>query len=179
MGITVPKQLFEKLTSKKIEEFNNSWSSFIFNLEELKLMKLLKINDIEKVLSAGSRFLGCGWSPERARKRLYELSGCLVVEPNFTTYLQIWLLTTALVTDCALPPLNLSQEAAAAAFAVAAAHDSREPSGRNRGATQGAPLNLPWDEPTVQLNRKLQVLWQRAERGEYPISFHSLQQTMP
>ena len=88
-------ELFNKLTSKH-KTFEKTWRSFMFNLEELKMLKKLKADLISKVLSAGLRYLGLGWSPERARERLLELSGRSLREPKFASYLHIRLLTIAL-----------------------------------------------------------------------------------
>ena len=118
-------ELFNKLTSKH-KSLEETWSSFMFNLEELKMIKLLKV-DFDKLLLAGSRYLGKGWTPERARERLLELSGCFLVEPKLASYLQTLIHNIALVTDASLPPLPVSQEATAAAFTLAATVQTQSP----------------------------------------------------
>ena len=151
----------------------------MLNMEELKMLKMMKANSIDKVLSAGPRYLGMGWSPERARDRLMALTGYFLVEPKFTSYLQTWLLTIALVTGASLPPLNLSQEATAAAFALAAAFEQQAPTGGEKAAEHPGNLQFPWDEEKKELPRELQELWRRAQKGEKSIDMQDILKGLP
>ena len=74
-----------ELYNKLISEDQETWTSFMFNVEDLKKIKLLQDDLVSQLLLAGARFLGLGWSPERASKRLLELSGFFLVKPNFET----------------------------------------------------------------------------------------------
>ena len=75
----IKMELYYELTSNNNKTFDEGWSSFMFNMEKLKILKMLKSKLIDEVLLAGRRFLGMGWSPERARDRLLQLSGYFLV----------------------------------------------------------------------------------------------------
>ena len=172
-------ELINKLSNEGAASFEGAWATFMFNVEDLKMMKTLKTKDILTVLLAGLKFRGTGWSPGKARERLLVLSGKLLVKPKFETYLHVWLVTIALVTGTALPPLSLSQEAAAAAFALAEACSSKQVQGackpqEQEPEDQGENLKFPWDMENAKLPKVLQQLWQRAKKGEQPIDIEKL-----
>ena len=167
-------KLFYKLTSAEVH-FEGDWTSFLFNLEDLKKMSKLQDNLIMQLLSAGSRFLGSGWSPERAKNRLFELSGCFLEKPQLQTYIEIWLCTIALVTGAPLPPIHLSQDEATAAFELAAACNKAE----ERSKDQPHVANLTWDVKKIELEKHMQEIWHRAEKGEHPIDIAKLLHKWP
>ena len=102
-----------------------------------------------------------------------------MVEPKFASYLQTWLLTIALVTDASLPLLHLSQEATAAAFALAAAFEEQALSGGKKAAEHPGSLQFPWDEEKRKLPRELQELWRRAETREKQVDMQSILRQLP
>ena len=150
----------------------------MFNLEELKKIKMLQV-DFDELLLAGSRYLGKGWTPERARNRLMQLSGYFLMKPKFASYLQTWLLTIALVTGASLPLLHISQEVTEAAFALTAAYETRAPTVGEKAVQQPGDLRFPWDEEKKKLPRELQELWRRAEKGEKPIDMTGVLSKLP
>ena len=165
-------ELYNKLTTEG--DLQEAWASFMFNMEDLKKMKMLQADLVLQLLLAGAEFLGIGWSPERARERLWQLSGCRLGKKKFEVYLHVWLLTIALVTGAQLPMLGLSQDGEAAAFALATAFDRQveEPSqdqeqGPEQVWSRGDPN--PLKENKGSLNNRLLALWHRAERGDHQV----------
>ena len=49
-------ELYNQLTSKNIKTFNETWNTFMFNMEELKILKSLKLN-LTEVLEASLGYL--------------------------------------------------------------------------------------------------------------------------
>ena len=61
-------------------EFDQHWASFMFNMDQAKKLREKDKEDILKVLAAGARYTGAGWSTGRASKALYDLSGVGIVK---------------------------------------------------------------------------------------------------
>ena len=103
------------------------------------------------------------------------------MQPKFETYLHVWLVTIALVTGTALPPLSLSQEGAAAAFALAetcSKQQSHKPQ-KTRPEGRKRDLQFQWDKKLARLPKSLQHLWHRAARGEHTIDIESILRQQP
>ena len=168
-------EIFYKLTSAGAQ-LEGAWTSFLFNLEDLKRLKELQANLILQLLAAGSRFLGSGWSPERARDKLYALCGCFLQKPQVQPYINIWLCTIALVTGAPFP-LQLSQDEAAATFALAGSVNKSVE--RQEFKEQPPHLKFPPCNKEEEKLESMLKLWQRAEKGAHPIAAKALLQRWP
>ena len=107
--------------TKQGPQFQDHWSKFMFNMDMVKTLKKDKVNKekIIELLSAGSAYLGGGWTTGTASKVLYELSGVAIVKPQIEPYRDTWLYTLALILKLDLPTVELPTNCAEAAFALA------------------------------------------------------------
>jgi hypothetical protein len=108
-------------------EFEQRWAHFMFNMTEAMQLKLAKPEEIMAVLAAGSKFAGTSWSTGKASKTLFQHSQVALVKASFTPYRDVWLYVLALMAGVDLPNLELPQECAEAAFAIASAAEEKTP----------------------------------------------------
>ena len=119
-----------RLTLNDDAEFNEEWKKFFYNYEAVvALLKTEPEENVKSVLAAGERWLGTGWNTTTAAKTLRQLTGVALVRSQFKEYLSSFLYSLALVTGIEVSYLDLSAEAAKAAFALADVWHSDFPEG--------------------------------------------------
>ena len=99
----VDNELASKLT-REGEDFERHWSSFMFNMTQVKELKKATTDQIQ-LLQADSNFTGAGWFTGRASKTLWQLSGCALVKGTISLYRDVWLFSISLMTGVG-PPLS-------------------------------------------------------------------------
>jgi len=149
-------------------------ASFMFNTEDLDKLKAAAVEQVEKVLQAGLRFTGSGWSPGRARWVLSKLSGCDLKKPTIMPYRNVWLCTVALVTGAELPVRDLPQDCAIVAFDLAA----RVTRCSRQEAKRDSAVRFARRKPT-SLPRELLFLWERARTGQQQAGLKTLLNNIP
>ena len=168
-------------------QFQDSWSKFMFNIEqamELKKKKVAKEKLLE-ILTAGSAYLGGGWSTGKASKILYEMSSVAIVKSQIEPYRDTWLYCLALLWGIDLPTVDLPQECAEAAFALAHHYDHQEEQPREAPVAvsdsdeDDEPVRFGWEEEEQPLPRELLELWQRASSGTQRIEVRKLLELHP
>ena len=179
--------LVQRLTTEGVH-FEGSWSSFMFNMEEVLLLKKVTKEQVLAVLLAGTKFAGTGWSTGKASKKLFQLTGCALVKQTFEPYRDTWLFAIALITDVDLPSLELPQECADAAFAIAGCADGEvemadptpaTPQGSDGDSREQDLLHFEWDEEEQTLPKELAALWGRALTGDQKIDIRRLLENHP
>ena len=168
-------------------QFEESWAKFMFNMDEAQRLRAANQDEILLVLQAGSKFMGTGWTTGKASKALFQLSGVPLVKASVQPYRDTWLFALALILNVDLPAVELAQECADAAFAVAACLDGRPPTSTPHTgphATESEEeseedVKFQWDEQATDLPRELQVLWARAQAGEGKIDIRKLLEAHP
>ena len=98
------QDIVEALTTQG-PQFQDNWSKFMFNIEMALQMREKKVTKekILDVLTAGSAYLGGGWSTGRASKVLYDMSGVAIVKSQIEPYRDTWLYCLALLLGVDLP----------------------------------------------------------------------------
>ena len=117
----------------------------MFNIDmamTLKNQKPPKEKLIE-MLTAGSAYLGGGWTTGKASKMLYDLSGVAIVKSQIEPHRDTWLYCLALLLGVDLPTVDLPNDCAEAAFALAHHCDHQ--------AQPAAPTSVPSDSRRAPL----------------------------
>ena len=87
---------FTEALSGEGQRFDDAWAKFLFNFDQLTILRSLGKEVLMSVMQAGLRYTGSGWNTGRAARTLYEVSGVALVCGNFQSYRDIWLYMLAL-----------------------------------------------------------------------------------
>ena len=198
--------MLEQLLSGDENTFNNAWRDLCFDAGKMVALKA-EVPDEDtanRLLAAGSNYLGCGWCTSREFRKLFENTGVAIVSAEFGDYQHSFLFGLAIFLGVEVPTFVLSDKQAEAAYALAAHAETimGQPGHTLEGLGQitsgkGEDNNmLPnnpgeeeeeedeeavfgWEEPTVEAPKELQELWGRAASGTYRIEMRKLLEKYP
>ena len=160
------EELFQKLLEVDKESGKQAWRSFLFNLEEARLLKSLMTEERAQVLfQAGTLWNGDGWNSTSASKVLYNLTGVPLVSGEFGHYRDCWMYAIAVYWDVG-SQVTLQDSVANAAFQLAQACSSEGDDGElgeddEDYESDSEQMVFDWEETRVQLPADLAHLWKK------------------
>ena len=111
-------EVLKKLCNVGGEEFKATWSSFLFDVENARLVDVTT-EEAKTIVGAGAQWQGGGLSTSQASRRLYEATGVPLVADSVSQYRDCWLFALSMNWGLDISQLSLSDRAAEAAFALA------------------------------------------------------------
>ena len=160
--------LAKKLADPTHAEWSASWSSFLFNVAEVRKLGPVPA-EAAAILSAGDLWRGEGWTTGKASKRLYDITSVALVSANVEGYTKVFIFALALHWGLEVVQYNLSEKSAEAAFALASvfstAGDMEEDLVDEVDEEEDDEIHFPWEEQPADLPTDLQALWARYAFG--------------
>jgi len=172
MAKVVPHKLLQQL----LEGDENTWSTFVFDVDKARALTPELENDKERakaVLAAGGAWNCTGWNTSIASKKLWQSIRVPLVSSEGKEYLHAWLFGLSMVWAVEIPDLNLSDRAVlgpllsqdpASAFAPECSGGGRE--GQEDLEEEHKGMKLDWEEVTSPLPKELAYLWNKAKAGD-------------
>ena len=168
-----------------------AWRQFFFDPKKVRELDASFIDSVtaQQVLQGGLRWEGGGWNTTTASRALFELCAVPLVSSQFEQYRDSWIYACALHWRVELSEFNLSEGAAAAAFALCVCF-SRDGTSAHGGAEEDADeeeeeeetapaVRLPWEEPQQKLPGTQKELWTRFAVTEEKFDVKALLERLP
>ena len=196
----------EALLNPESMEFSETWSTLFFNVEGVcRLVSHSKDPAIgTRLLGAGAKWEGAGWTTGRASRAVYAATGVAMVDEHLKDYLESFLFALSLAYNIDIPKLQLKAQAATAALSFAdrvqqqdegQRGDQRLPQrlsqrspGVENDVTQEKPETkdgkeelepMPWESQKEDLPEDLLQVMQRHLQGSLQLEARSLLEQMP
>jgi len=168
--MTNPGQLIQALKTVDHELFDQTWTSFLFNVEQATAVRQVDQATSKEILAAGMQWSGTGWTTSRAAMALYRLTKASVVSEDAKDYVYCWLLALALVWKVDVPQLTLPPHVSAASFALCELIEYKDPPSPmdadvDPDADEVAGC-LAWEPAPVSLPPDLHYLFKKSETGQ-------------
>ena len=198
------QEILGVLQAPQHQQFQATWSEFLFNIDEARRLQSIPSSDAQAVLNAAPQWLGGGWTTTRASRVLYSLTGVPLVTTAFSQYRSAWVYALALFWNIQLDLADLPDRAAEAAFQLVQAMQGEQldtgvsllpsPSVLPDSTLEGmdedggsdaeeeeveAPTVLPWDTPVVEMPTMLQTIWKQVLEGNRKTDFKSMLDKVP
>ena len=154
-----------------------------YNVDQVRLLGDVSMEDALKVIAGGSRWTGSGWTTSRASQRLHSLTQVSLVTAEFNQYRNAWLYCLSMLWNVEVTELTLSEAAAEAAFRLASvcseAGEWMEEDEEDDQPEGESPVALDWDEPSTPCPVELAYILNRVQSDEHRLYFKQVLGSIP
>ena len=112
------ESLFSLLLRVDEAEGQQAWCSFLFDIPAARSLSALPSEEALKLLQAGHRYSGAGWTTSRASRTLHALTGIPLVASAVSAYRDAWLYALSMAWNVEVVGLDLTDRSAEASFAL-------------------------------------------------------------